>query len=125
MRYVALTYALKDGETTTPLRVCANSSLKYEGVSTNDLFLQGPDTVTNLNSVLIEFRSNNYAATLDVRKFYNQIDSSLKDQRLRRFLWHYGDVNRKPDVFVHCKATFGDYSAGPSASTALYLFPYA
>ena len=119
VRYIALTYALKEGETTTPLRVCSNSSLKYNGVSTNDLYLPGPDTVTSLISVLIEFRSNCVAATLDVRKFYNQIDSSEKDQNLRRFLWRWGEDGREPDIFVHSTATFGDVSAGPAATTAL------
>ena len=56
INYIPLIEALKDGTgVTTPVRVCANSSMKYKGVYLNDLMCKGPSSLNSQWDLLVKF----------------------------------------------------------------------
>ena len=120
INYITITEAFKDGEgTTTPLRLCMNSSMKYMGVSLNDLLMKGPSALNNIYSVLLNFRSYPHAFVKDLSKFYNSVLASERDQHLRRVLWRNGDSSVEPVVYKTSTVNFGDKPAGCVALTAV------
>ena len=112
INYVTITEAFKDGDaTTTPLRLCMNSSMKYKGNSLNDLMMKGPSALNNIYSVLLNFRSYPCAFIKDVSKFYNSVLASERDQHLRRVLWRNGDQTADPNIYKTNCVNFGECSA--------------
>ena len=119
INYVTMTEAYKEGDgVTTPLRICMNSSMKYRGVSLNDLLMKGPSSLNCIYSVLLNFRSYQIGMLKDVSKFYNSIQASERDQHLRRILWRFGDEGEEPKIFISKKVNFGDKPSGCIALTA-------
>ena len=120
VNYITITEAYKEGDqVTTPLRLCMNSSMKYKGVSLNDLLMKGPSALNNIYSVLLNFRTYPVGFVKDISKFYQSVLASLRDQHLRRVLWREGDGNKEPKIFVTRTVNFGDKPAGCVALTAL------
>ena len=120
VNYVTITEAFKDGEdTTTPLRLCMNSSMKYKGNSLNDLLMKGPSALNNIYSVLLNFRSYPCAFVKDISKFYNSVLASDRDCHLRRVLWRNGDQTVDPTIYKTNTVNFGDRPAGCIALSAL------
>ena len=120
VNYVTITEAYKDGEqTTTPLRLCMNSSMKFQGVSLNDLLMKGPSALNNIYSVLLNFRSYPVGFVKDLSKFYQSVLASERDQHLRRVIWRDGDTDAVPKIYVTSTVNFGDKPAGCVALTAV------
>ena len=120
VNYITITETFKDGEeATTPLRLCMNSSMKYQGVSLNDLLMKGPSALNNIYSVLLNFRSYPHAFVKDLSKFYNSVLASERDQHLRRVLWRSGDSSTEPTIYKTNTVNFGDKPAGCVALTAV------
>ena len=120
VNYVTLTEAYKDGEqTTTPLRLCMNSSMRYQGVSLNDLLMKGPSALNNIFSVLLNFRTFPTAFVKDLSKFYQSIKVGERDKHLRRVLWRGDGINTAPKIYTTETVNFGDKPAGCVALTGL------
>lgn len=120
VNYITITEAYKDGDqATTPLRLCMNSSMSFQGVSLNDILLKGPSSLNNIYSVLINFRTYKVGLVKDLSKFYQSVLASPRDQHLRRVLWRDGDVNAQPKVYITKTVNFGDKPAGCVALTAV------
>ena len=120
VNYVTITEAYKDGEhTTTPLRLCMNSSMRYQGRSLNDCLMKGPSALNNIYSVLLNFRSYPVAFVKDLSKFYQSVLASERDQHLRRVLWRQGDDDKPPKIYKTRTVNFGDKPAGCIALTAV------
>ena len=120
VNYVTITEAYKEGEqVTTPLRLCMNSSMKYRGLSLNDILMKGPSALNNIYSVLLNFRVYPVGFVKDISKFYQSVLASPRDQHLRRVLWRDGDGNKEPKTFITRTVNFGDKPAGCVALTAL------
>ena len=119
VNYIAMTEAYKIGvNATTPLRICMNSSLKKNGVCLNDLLAKGPSALNCQMELLIRFRGHPMGMALDIKKFYNSVNSVERDHHLRRVLWT-AKPNEKPAVYLTAKVNFGDRPAGCVAGTAL------
>ena len=122
VNYVTLTEAYKEGEdVTTPIRLCMNSSMKYLGVSLNDLLMKGPSSLNDIYNVLLNFRTFETAFVKDISKFYQSIACSIRDQHLRRVLWRGGDEKVQPEIYVTSTVNFGDRPAGCISLTALRM----
>ena len=74
---------------TTKVRIVMNCSSKTSsGYSLNDLLYTGPVLLPDFVKVLIKFRTQKYAFSLDISKMFLQIKMSHDgDKNLLRFLW--------------------------------------
>jgi hypothetical protein len=74
VNYISMVEAFKTGpHSTTPLRICMNSSMKQpvpSGVSLNDCLLKGSSALADLYTVTLGMRKHKVAFTKDISKFY-------------------------------------------------------
>jgi hypothetical protein len=122
VNYITMVKALKNGpHTTTPLRICINSSMKepmLSGKSLNDCLMKGPSALVDLFTVTLGLREYQYALTNDLSKFYLRVQADELAQHVRRIIWHGGELDRDQDVYVTTTVNFGDRPAGYIAITA-------
>ncbi|XP_030828067.1 uncharacterized protein LOC105436445 isoform X1 [Strongylocentrotus purpuratus] len=69
------------------IRVVFDCSATYQGVSLNDMLLQGPNTMNSLLGVLCRFRKEAVAVAADVKSMFHQFYAAAEDRDLLRFLW--------------------------------------
>ena len=120
VNYVTITEAYKEGDqVTTPLRLCMNSSMRYQGVSLNDLLMKGPSALNNIYSVLLNFRTYPVAFVKDLSKFYQSVQACERDQHLRRVIWRGGKEDIPPKIYITQTVNFGDKPAGCMALTCV------
>ena len=103
---------LKEGSTSTKLRIVSNSAQKNarSGLSLNDCMKTGPDEMALLAEVLLHFRTVLKAAILDLTKAYQSIRMRKMELHLRRFLWRRSPEEPWKDC-GYTRATFGDKAA--------------
>ncbi|XP_068238416.1 uncharacterized protein [Palaemon carinicauda] len=102
------------------IRVVFYCSAKFEGVSLNDVLLQGPNLTNSLTGVLIRFRQEVYAFIGDIEAMFFQIKIPPENQDYVRFLWWpNGDINRPLEEFRMALHIFGAISSPSIANTAL------
>ena len=80
------------------VRVVFDSSAKFHGSSLNDVLLKGPPSCNSLLGILMRFRKEAVAVTVDVEQmFYNfKVDEDHRDYL--RFIWHKDNDLSKPLV---------------------------
>ena len=120
IRYTPIVLVCKSS-TTTPLRICSDSSNAAGGLSLNDVLIKGPPAINDLLGILLRFRVGKYAVVGDLAKFYNCVDSDPEDAHLRRILWRDMETDRQPDIYLTMKVNFGDLCGGVVAMTAARL----
>lgn len=104
------------------LRIVFDASLKCQGVSLNDVLLQGPDLANSLIGVLLRFRQNEIAFMADIKSMFYQVKVSPQHQDYLRYLWFpNNDLNAKPEEYRVKVHIFGAVS---SPSTANYVLKY-
>jgi hypothetical protein len=83
---------------TTNVRIVMNCSSKTStGYSLNDLLYTGPVKLPDFVKVLIKFRTQKYAFSLDISKMFLQIKLSHDgDNNLLRFLWKDKSASKHP-----------------------------
>jgi hypothetical protein len=122
INYITMVEALKNGpHTTTPLRICMNSSMKQpppSGKSLNDCLMKGPSALVDLFTITLGLREYKYALTKDLSKFYQRVLADELAQHVRRIIWRGGELDREPDVYVTTTVNFGDKPAGCIANAA-------
>ncbi|XP_068210502.1 uncharacterized protein [Palaemon carinicauda] len=102
------------------IRVVFYCSAKFEGVSLNDVLLQGPNLTNSLTGVLIRFRQEVYAFIGDIEAMFFQIKIPPENQDYVRFLWWpNGDINRPLEEFRMAVHIFRAISSPSIANTAL------
>ncbi|XP_062557911.1 uncharacterized protein LOC134222771 [Armigeres subalbatus] len=79
------------------------------GISLNSALLKGPDQLSELFTILVQFREGRVALTGDVREMFLQVLMHPEDQQCQRFLWY--DEDRTPSIYVLQVMTFGAPSA--------------
>jgi len=117
--FSSMVCAYKDS-VSTPLRICANSSLCCNGTSLNSIMMDGPVPLYTLFHNLIRFRSYICACCADIQKFYNSLLSTYEDAQLKR-VWFSGTADGELEVYLTKKINFGEGLAGDMAVTALRL----
>lgn len=100
------------------MRIVWDAAAKTNGVSLNSMLLTGPDQLTSLLSVLLQFRENKVAICGDLREMFHQVWISQEDQNCQRFLWRENPMDAEPTTSVMQVMTFG---ACCSPSSAQYV----
>ncbi|XP_070571225.1 uncharacterized protein [Ptychodera flava] len=67
------------------IRVVFDCSAKFQGVSLNNLLLQGPDLTNNLLGVLLRFRQEPIALMADIEAMFHQVKVREEDSDCLRF----------------------------------------
>ena len=94
----------KQSSSSTKLRVVFDASCPTTtGLSLNDVLAAGP---TNLDQILIRFRSYRVALSADIGKMYREVLLCNSDRQLHRFLWR---PQTDQPVATYCmnRVTFG------------------
>merc|ERR1712237_307113 len=68
----------------TPVRLVSNSSFRNRATNLNDLMIKGPNTLADLYSNLLKFRSYEIALVFNITKAYNSITTGLVERHIRR-----------------------------------------
>ena len=102
------------------VRVVFDCAAKVEGLSLNDLLIQGPDMINSLICVLLSFRVGCYAYTSDIETMFYQVRVPNKHRDYLRFLWwNKNDFTSEPREFRMCVHLFGASSSPNIANYAL------
>ena len=79
----------------------ASAKTKTENISSNDCLYRGPGLLRNLCGILIRFRLNRKAMTVDIEKAYLQIGLQPNQRDVTRFLWLKDVESPKVDREIH------------------------
>nr|XP_039272687.1 uncharacterized protein LOC120346953 [Styela clava] len=102
------------------LRVVFDCSAKSEGISFNDILLQGPDLTNNLVGVLSRFRKNIVAVQGDIRSMFHQVKVKECDRNfLRFFWWENGDITLPMKIYRMSVFLFGTVCSPSCCNFAL------
>ncbi|XP_018364348.1 PREDICTED: uncharacterized protein LOC108762043, partial [Trachymyrmex cornetzi] len=102
---------LKESSVTTKLRVVFDASCKGTlGSSLNDAMLVGPTIQEDLFSILVRFRTFQYAMTADITKMYRQVLVDESQRHFQRILWRNSPQD-KLKTFELLTLTYGTASA--------------
>ena len=96
---------LKESDT-HPIRIVYNASKKGEnGISFNDALELGPNTLNNLEEVLLGWRFGKIAVCADLEKAYLMILIDPKDRNYMKLIWF--DEHGQPMPLRHAALAFG------------------
>jgi len=102
------------------IRVVFDCSAQVEGVSLNDVLLQGPDLTSSLVGVLMRFRLETVAVMGDIEAMFYQVRVPESHQRYLRFFWWPGnDFDVEPQEYEMCVHLFGALSSPSCANFTL------
>ncbi len=112
VNYISMVEAFKEGpHSTTPLRICMNSSLRQPkpvSLSLNGCLMKGPSAQVDLFTVTLCIGEHRYSLRKDLSKFYQRVDADPIAQNLRRVMWIGGEMK----VYINTTVNFGDKPAG-------------
>ncbi|XP_062540921.1 uncharacterized protein LOC134208963 [Armigeres subalbatus] len=100
------------------LRLVWDAAATTQGISLNSVLLKGPDQLTSLLTVLIQFREFRVAVCGDIRDMFHQVLMRAEDQHSLRFYWKADAQDSSPSVYVMVVMAFG---ACCSPTTAQYV----
>ena len=97
----------------TPLRVVVNSSLNNNnrGHSYNSILAKGPNSLANLFSVLMTFRTYDQVIVWDIKKAYNTMFTGPTEMFFRLLVWRWGDLMSEWKIFGLTRVHYGDRPA--------------
>ena len=102
------------------LRVVFDCSRKFQGVSLNNILLQGPDLLNNLVGVLLRFREHPIAFIGDIEQMFLQIKVPQSHSDFMRIIWwESGDLDSTPKHYRLTCHTFGAISSPSIANFAV------
>lgn len=95
-----------------------DSSAKFHDVSLNDVLLKGPDLSNSLLGILMRFREEAVAVTMDVEQMFYNFKVTPEHRDFLRFYWHEdNDLNCPLTEYRMTVHVFGN---SPSPSVATY-----
>ncbi|XP_065356442.1 uncharacterized protein LOC135950842 [Calliphora vicina] len=90
------------------VRLVWDAAAKSHNKSLNDFLICGPDLLTSLFNILIEFRVGQVAICGDIAEMFHRINVKDDDMHAQRFLWfENGNIIPRPCVYVMKALTFG------------------
>ena len=112
VHYVATHGVVNEKSISTKLRVVVDSSLKncYTGPRLTDLYAKGPNTINDLYTVLVRWRSFYRAGIFDLKKAYHSIRTTLKEFFMRLVVWKDPETGEWR-TWGHKRVGMGDISA--------------
>ena len=117
--YITHHEVYNEGSSSTPVRIVSNGSLKYKGVSLNDILMKGPNSLANLFGVQLNFRTYLVGILGDVKKMYHSVATTKLERQIQRVKWRGMNLNIKPEVYGTEFVKFGDRPAAAIISTAI------
>ncbi|XP_071100525.1 uncharacterized protein [Haliotis cracherodii] len=100
------------------VRVVFDSSAQYNGVSLNNVLLQGPDMTNSLLDILIRFRKHDVAVMGDIQQMFYCFQVREEHRNYLRFLWYKdNDPNRE---LIEYRMTVHVFGNSPSPAIATY-----
>ena len=109
----------KPESSSTPMRIVINPSLRFHGVSPNDVWMKGPNALNNMWGILLRLRTHKIALFGDIKKMYTMIHTTSKEKHMRRLLWRFGETDKPFRTFVVDRVMFGDTPAAAISSIAI------
>ena len=110
--YLPMHCVAKQSSTSTKLRVVFDgSAVSTSGISLNQSLMVGPTLHPSLESILLKFRSYPVAVTADIAKMYREVELSVPDRDVHRFLWR-SSLQQDIQDYRMTRVTFG-VSASP------------
>ncbi|XP_062702149.1 uncharacterized protein LOC134285445 [Aedes albopictus] len=97
-------------------RLVWDAAAKAFGVSLNSVLVKGPDQLSSLFTIHIQFRQFRVGLTGDLKEMFHQVNMRRVDQQCQRIFWP--DVDGELSIYVLCVMTFG---ACCSPSCAQYV----
>ncbi|XP_037929022.1 uncharacterized protein LOC119663485, partial [Teleopsis dalmanni] len=88
-------------------RLVWDAAAQYDGVSLNACLEKGPDLLTSLVDVLVNFRIGKIGRSGDIKEMFHRVLVKEEDQHSQRFLWRNCDDSRPPDVYLLQVMSFG------------------
>ena len=105
--YLPMHAVHKLSSSTTKLRVVFDGSCPTStGVSLNDILATGPTLHSNLDHILIRFRTYRVAVSADISKMYREVILSEEDRQLHRFVWR-AQTDQPVETYNMNRVTFG------------------
>ncbi|XP_078495525.1 uncharacterized protein LOC144750934 [Ciona intestinalis] len=102
------------------LRVVFDCAAKHQGISINQVLMQGPDLVNSLVGVLTRFRREPIALVADIEAMFHQVRVTPRDRdSLRFWWWPNGDLTLEPRCHRMKVHLFGATSSPSCASFCL------
>ena len=123
---------IKDDRSTSKVRVVFDASASNQGPSLNQCLYPRPSLTTKLFSVLLRFRSYNYAVVADIKQAFLQINLNESHRNYVRFLW-FKDISKldfekfencELAEYRFCRVIFG-VTSSPFLLTATINFHFA
>ena len=117
--YVTHHAVFKEGSSSTPMRLVTNSSLKFKGLSFNDILEKGPNTLNSCYGIQLKFRCHPIAIVCDISKMYHQVETTIVERHLRRLLWRHLDTSAEFKCYGIETVNFGDRPAAAIVTIAV------
>ncbi|XP_033755843.1 uncharacterized protein LOC117338595 [Pecten maximus] len=109
-------FAVQHPKKPDSIRVVFDSSAKCQNLSLNDVLLQGPDMLNSLLGILLRFRRERIAVTMDVEQMFYNFQVPEVQRRFLRFLWHKNNDLSEPLVeYQMTRHVFGN-TASPAVA---------
>lgn len=80
------------------IRVVFDASAMYQDISLNSVLLQGLDMMNSLLGILLRFRRERIAITMDVQHMFYNFKVPNDQRCYLRFIWHKGNDFNQPLV---------------------------
>ena len=109
------------GSSTTPVRLVVNSSLdnNNQGISINECWPKGPNSLKPLLSCIVYFRSSKRVIVWDLSKCYQRMFTPgahtkhlhSRERHCRRIIWRFGNKDVEFKIYGFNVVTYGDRPA--------------
>ncbi len=100
------------------IRVVFDSSAQFQGLSLNSVLLTGPDLNNSLLGVLIRFRKEPVAVTVDIQQMFHCFTVKEDHRDYLRFLW-FRENDLDKDV-IECRMKVHVFGNSPSPAVVIY-----
>lgn len=101
-------------------RLVFDAASRYRGVCLNDVLHSGPVILANLHDLLVLFRENPIAVSMDVEKMFLQVRVREEDQPVFRFFWRRPGEGGPPIAYQMMVEVFGASSSPTSSAFVLH-----
>ena len=103
-------YISHHGVLKSSVRIVTNSSFNNHGNSLNSCLPKGPNSLNDMNRIMLRFRCYEKAFLFDLSKAYNTMRTGLVEKHLRRFIWKFNETDDWQDFGID-RVHFGDTPA--------------
>lgn len=99
------------------VRVVFDSAVKFHGSSLNDVLMKGPPLHNSLLGILLRFRTEAIAITVDVEQMFYNFYVFEGHRNYLRFIWHEGNDPSKPLIDYRMTVHVFGNTASPAIAT--------